>query len=308
MDYGNSYKKASSGSGSSGGLTDKGIWDSAVSYAINDLVRYNNSLYKCILGITSGVPTNIANFATISFYNGYQASGATVGQVTDGDIDTSIGYGYSNQGFKFQWSSAVTLSKVRVYGYAAQGEIIKGISILDHTLTQVASVTQNISSTGDYIDIPISITDSIIYVVFLSTQSNDGKISEIQVFNGVTPLYPNSSPTFWTFFASALANSFLSPVTFAMNAPVADYRTVPYMVKNACAISEITILTDVVPTASMTFLLFKNGTQIKSITTDAVSLITPDISVALAVGDVLYAQISGNINGINFATIELNVV
>lgn len=313
MDYGNSYKKASSSSGSSSGLTDKGVWDSAVSYAVNDIVRYSNSLYKCIQAIIPGSPvlTDVMiNAASVTYPNGSAVSVANLSNGNYAQIAIDMyndstrlfvaTYG-TNQNFNsVKFYSDTGLPNFYNYGYLTGATVlIDGISI--------SNVIGIYNSTEQSYTVSFPTTNGkVISVAFLNGSLKEMPTSQVKLYTAMIVM-PTTDTTHWSFFGNALANLFLPPVTFAMNAPVADCRTVPYMVKNACAISEITILTDVVPTASTTFLLFLNGAQIASIALTTASSITA-LTQSLAAGDILYAKISGAVNGIGFATVEVKVV
>lgn len=129
----------------------------------------------------------------------------------------------------------------------------------------------------------------------------------------VEPIWTNTGSSVvddtvtWSVYSLIPTIQSLPMVNLQLVAPTTNSRTVPYLVKKACSINEITIVADVAPSAAVTFLLFLNGTQIDSVNLSLVSSIT-SLTQALVPGDILYAKISSAVNGIGYASVEVNAI
>lgn len=100
-------------------------------------------------------------------------------------------------------------------------------------------------------------------------------------------------------------------ICFGMLQPAADQESMRYIILSDKYATEVRCSSKTAPTANTTIKIYKNGTEVASfIWTSGQATTTYDISpdVSLTVGDVIYAKISGAVNGLDIVTIQVTVV
>jgi hypothetical protein len=95
-------------------------------------------------------------------------------------------------------------------------------------------------------------------------------------------------------------------VGFAMEEPANDERSVGIKLPRAFTATSLDLLCATAPSSPVTVQIYKNGVLLDSNTISTTSS-TKAVNHALSAGDVLYAKISGNVNGIAKLTAQLKV-
>ena len=212
-------RKSSGGSGTSGGLANKGAFNSSTLYKVNDIVKYNNYLYSCKLDtIATPAPSKIAA--------GTIASDGFLGAASfnDGVFTGTVFEFWSTSHNYIQMTNVANHTFVSAKFYddlnspARTLSAISGVTVTVDGTAVTASGAYN-STTKSYDVTMTATTGKIIKYTF--TYSGDIQCSEIEVYE-VFSTYPDVNVTYWDPFASAsggltLKGTFDSSMAYKVN-------------------------------------------------------------------------------------------
>jgi hypothetical protein len=99
-----------------------------------------------------------------------------------------------------------------------------------------------------------------------------------------------------------------SGIAFCLLNPATDAESARYILRSDKTGTYVNIVSTSTPTSAITCKIYQGATEIASVSHSTTSSTSDITDVSLSSGDVLYAKISGAVNGVTNITIELTVV